>query len=161
MDAHTQHESKPPLENYEHNAWLRHERKGKGKQVIFTLPRPAAGADFVFTLDSDKHLYVLAVTGQLVTSAAIANRTVHFQFRDNAGNTLLDSPATQAQAAGATQRYNGFPAVSGSSFDNSQILPLPDDYFLFPNWIVRSLTTNIDAGDQWQNVVVSGLVWFD
>lgn len=116
---------------------------------------PAAGADFTFTVPGDRALRIISVTAQLVTSAAVANRGPALVIAAPEGTVItVEQPAVIT--AGLTTTVCWGDGVSGdaASLVNNRLTAGIGSYVLPPGYTIASATGAIDAGDQWQNVLV-------
>lgn len=121
-----------------------------------TVANPAAGADWVWTVPSSTAWQIQSIRAQLVTSAAVANRTPVLRVTDTAGNIVLDAPATAAQAASATVVYEWVAGVPDQALTGGDLqLELPTGLTLEANWTVQTVTAGIQAGDQWSLIVIA------
>jgi hypothetical protein len=122
------------------------------------VTQPAAGADFTLTVpDAGQVWEIVAVRARFVTSAAVANRFLTFNVKDAAGNIVFQTAFGTAVTASITEGVvlsQMFASVSGD-VSNTKIvtLPLPEGPYL-PRWTINSVTTAIDTGDQWSQIVV-------
>jgi len=133
--------------------------QGSGVPVSLQQANPAPGADWTFTIPTANRLLVQSISAQLVTSVAVANRQPHFQEADAAGHVLWDVAASAVQAASITVRYSLAGGVTGAVNDNSAIVPIPQVAQLLQGWTIKSVTTAIQAADQWQNIWVNAIEW--
>jgi hypothetical protein len=140
---------------------LRSSLDGPGLLGIATGSDPAAGAEISLTVPTNVRYRLIFARFSLVTDATVADRRVHVQVDD--GNTLLlELAAADVQAAGLTRNYNcaidGFArAAQGSEI----FLPLPADLLLFQAWRFRTLTTNLQAGDNFSVVRLITEEWIE
>jgi hypothetical protein len=108
----------------------------------------AAGSEISETITAlTKGLY--AVRFRLVTSATVATRTVSLVI-DDGTNILWQKVAGATQAASLTRDYVFTRGVTdGVAFDanNQIVMSLPNDFPILPNFRIRTITTNIQAGD--------------
>jgi hypothetical protein len=128
---------------------------GTGAIFTYQVSNPAAGADWTFTTNSGLRLLIVSLSAQLVTAVAVANRVPHLQVRDANTNIVFDVAASSAQAASLTTRYSWLPGVQPTINDGSAIAPIPEPLILFTGWQLRTVTTAIQAADQWQNVAIA------
>ncbi|HLJ76893.1 MAG TPA: hypothetical protein VKT75_05745 [Acidobacteriaceae bacterium] len=122
---------------------------GMGAVIDVTGTTPGAGAEINETIPTNAQWRLKLISFTLVTAVAVANRTVSLVIDDGA-NILYQVPALAVQAASLTVRY--------SAGDNSQnltttngiaTLALPNDFRMAQNWRIRTLTTNLQAADQY------------
>lgn len=120
---------------------------------IVTVTQPAAGADWTTTLANGGS--VGSIVAQFVTSAVVANRFPAFQILDNGGHVLWSVQTPTAQAAGITHTYGAGPGVGMNATGSTVMLPLPSGLVVPAGGIVKSVTTALDAGDQWSAIVLT------
>lgn len=123
-----------------------------GRGWVFTLTQaaPAAGAEIVVTVPAGEQWILRALRASLTASVAVANRQPTLAIDDGAGNLSVSVTAGNSQAAGTTNTYNWFPgaplqAVSATVF----FLTMPPELRLPPGSLIKSVTANIQAADQW------------
>lgn len=113
---------------------------------------PAAGIEASFTVPQGQGILFKGFRIRLVTSAVVANRIPILTIADDNGNTVLEFPASAAQAASLTVDYNfiadlGYAmaaAVGGKlTVGIAPLLYLPD------GWTIKTVTQLIDAGDNY------------
>lgn len=73
-----------------------------GWQEPIYIPDPAAGTAFSHTVDGRYYERLLAVTFNLVTSAAVANRFAELFLMDNDGRNITAVPCSGTVVAGTT-----------------------------------------------------------
>lgn len=125
--------------------------QGSGFPNKLLAGNPAAGADISQSVTTFQRWLLQAFTAQLTTSAAVANRNVHIQITDGTGNVFWDCAASAVQAASTTVRYSACGGVQPTFADASAIISLPDVMLLQQGWQIKTVTTLIQAGDQWAN----------
>jgi hypothetical protein len=128
---------------------------GRGNFQISTLGTPAAGVDFSQQVAAGEQWILRGLHAQLVTSAAAANRVPHFQVTDGAGNIAVDVSSLVNQAASLTFNYGAFNGGQNQSFDSLVQMPLPFELRCQPGYIIKSLTTAIQAADQWSQIIMT------
>lgn len=137
-------------------------RKGHNAIVeyrVITLAKPAAGADFLAKVPTPAQWRVQCMAAQLTTSAAIANRVPHLVITDGQGNTVYNFPPPGNQVQGTVGIYSAGTTVVSAQVDGATVWVLPFPMKLLQGWTIGSLTTAIDAGDQWANVVLHVKEW--
>ena len=118
---------------------------------------PAAGADFsVQVPDGGYPWQLVAVRAQLVTSAVVVNRFAAAVVKDAAGTELYRVGFGTALVASTTYIITLSPFVGSVQGDvtntKTVTFPVPDAPYL-PRFSVGTITTAIDAGDAYSNVV--------
>jgi len=138
---------------------------GQGALTTYTPANPAAGADFTFTFSASYRVQVLSVYYQLVTSSGVANRASALTLATGSTN-WTQSVASAVQAASITGTYNFMPgtgsaySVAPSATTLVQVAPLAALIQSGQEGSkVFSTTTNIQAGDQIQNIAIRCLYW--
>jgi len=132
------------------------------RYVQGSLANPAAGADLHDIPNYGDTFRLLTLRAKLVTSATVANRYPHFQFVSPSGAVIHEAVPQAAQVASAAIYYD-LVGGSGSANEGSAVnddvssLALPD--FWFPaGTIVKTVTTNIQVADTWEEIYWSALV---
>lgn len=121
--------------------------------IVAQAGNPAAGNDWAVGEASSKQL--VAVFAQLVTSAVVANRLPSLKIQDGAGRVAAQIPASSVQAASLTETYVwavGMPFASGQ---NVNLVPLPGGVAVGNGWIISTVTTALQAADQWSNIFIT------
>lgn len=122
-------------------------RYGVPERVVGAIP--AAGADFTQAIDGQFYARLNTVFVRLVTSAAVANRQVVLEYRDQGNNRWSVTGASAAQTAGTTVDYyfSCFRPEEKTALDGTTVLPL-DPLILLPTDNFRVHVALMDAGDQ-------------
>jgi hypothetical protein len=122
---------------------------GNGGVNDVTGTLPGAGAEISETVPTNAVWQLKSFTFKLTTSATVANRIPHLII-DDGTNILLDSPAPSVLAASLTNRYvTGDNAIAAAAIDATQWLQSVAAMRLLPGYRIRTLTTNLQAGDQY------------
>jgi hypothetical protein len=129
------------------------------EQRIITLAQPALGADWSAAVPATARWRVNALQAQLTTSAAVANRIPHIVITDGQGHNVYNMPAPTNQVAASAVQYSAGATVVTAFFDSAAVLALPYPLKLLQNWTIASLTTGIQAADQWANIVLYVKEW--
>lgn len=112
-------------------------------------PLPALGADFTVTVPAGKVWRPISVLFSLVTSAVVGNRTQELAFQNPQGATFVLVHYNVQQAASLTKTYVAAPlGVLLPDLNNIIATSFPALVFLFPGFLIKSVTAGIDAGDQ-------------
>jgi len=120
---------------------------------VFTIPAPAAGADWSFSPPSGAFAVIHSLRMQLITSAVVANRGVRLIVSQDA-TEYFRTVARGTQAASLTQIYTGFKGFDGPNIVAITVpisLP-PDGLWLPQGHVLSSSTSNIDVGDQFSAI---------
>jgi len=124
------------------------------------LPAPAAGTDWTTTVPAGVLWELLMVQYEITTSAAVANRNLRVEVRDENGNGVQRYVTGASVTATQTVRAN-FGAGIGTNTGvagTPGMLPTPPPVLL-PQWTLRSLVQAIDAGDQLGFVALTVREW--
>lgn len=122
---------------------------------------PGAGAEWIFTVPPFMRVQIKSVSAILTTSAAVANRNVSLVMDDGA-NIYAAIPSGFSQAASLVDRYTGMDGASAPTlFDGKVCIPIPSTLIMIAGHRLRSLTTGIDAADQWTAPFLMGNIWLD
>lgn len=122
---------------------------GAGVLRSITGTTPAAGADINEVVPANRRWNLLALSANLATSAAVANRAA-FAVIDDGANRFEVGPAFTVQAASLNFGYaflNGpiNAAPIGGNVPLALTLPIP----LKSGFRIKTSTNNLQAGDQW------------
>lgn len=110
---------------------------------------PAAGAEVSESVPTNARWRLRSLRVPLVTSAVVANRRPHLVVDDGA-TILFDFAAGDTQAASLTRNYNSGPdGFARVAQDNEIYIPSHYQLMLFQGWRVRTVTTALDAGDNY------------
>lgn len=125
---------------------------GSGLMRLVTVAAPGAGADFVVTVPAGRHWKLLGVEASLAASAAVASRSPNGVIDDGAANPFR-IPGNILITATQTIFVNFLQGGAGASSSGlADIIPLPFGLRMLPGWRFSSITTNLQAGDQWSAV---------
>lgn len=122
---------------------------------------PAAGAESITTVPAGEEWTLDSWAANLTTNATVANRVIQLIIDDGAGNNIFQTTGNVAQAASLQILYQGDAGATenttvrtGNPFNYLQ-LEFPLGMVLKAGWRIRTLTTNIQAGDQWSGAEVT------
>lgn len=127
--------------------------EGRGNMRVIQGNTPAAGVEISDTVPLGVHWIVRAVEFQLVASATVATRLPALLVDDGANVIWRGLPGTSV-TAGQTflcSYANGNTVFSNAS--NTFIAPFPAEFRIRPGFRLRTLTTAIQAGDQFSAIV--------
>ena len=135
---------------------------GPGLLITYAPANPAAGSDFTITLQAGARQWVHSLTAQLVTSATAATRIPYMSVLDAAGNVLWQIAPTAGQAASLTYQYDIGEALTLSADVNAdKVMPWPEEVYLYGAAQLKSSTSSIQAGDQWQAIRAQVEQWWE
>jgi hypothetical protein len=123
-------------------------------EVTLNAGNQAVGAEAIVRAIIPEQWNVISIIFQLVTSAAVANREVRFQIVDVA-TELYRAASNFVQPASTTHVYvvSQLP-IAGLLGTNLHHIPIPNLWGNGSNFNYQTLTTLLQAGDQYQNIVV-------
>jgi hypothetical protein len=123
--------------------------EGAGVLRSVTGTDPAAGVEINETVPTNARWRIHGFTAQLVTSAVVASREMALILDDGA-NVFVRVPAGAGQTASLTRLYSAFYAAQRNTLliDTTINFPLPR-LDLQGGHRIRTITTAIDAGDNW------------
>jgi hypothetical protein len=116
---------------------------------LVTGTNPAAGVEISEAVPTGGNQRLKAIIATLVTDATVANREPALVL-DNGSSIFARVPAGQNQAASLTRTYCWFPGAQAQALasDLTVVASIPD-VLLDAAWRLRTITTNIQAGDDW------------
>lgn len=126
---------------------------------------PAAGADFVFNSANNQRIKIRSVLIPFVASAAVANRQVEIEILHNT-NIVMRLSAPANITAGQTAFVNLLPLDPYVGIlTNDFIIPIPLELafggFTGGVGTLQSVTTGIQAGDQWGSLNMLVEEWLE
>lgn len=123
-------------------------RPSGGRLTYITGSNPAAGAEILETVPAGRLWKIIAMRFQLVAAAAAASRRVHVVFTDGSSD-LLDCFSSVDQIISETKNYSvgGFGAVPDETDDNDILIAMPPNIMLPQGAEIKTITTNLNAGD--------------
>ena len=121
---------------------------------------PAAGSEVLMTTDNNVLNRIRSVVVVLDTDATVANRRVHLQITDSADNVIYEHFPSIDQAANTIYRYvfTSTPHVADEFDNNCIVCAIPNNISLSTGMKIKTLTTNIQAGDQFTSAKAWGEV---
>jgi hypothetical protein len=123
---------------------------------------PAAGADLQITVPTAARWRLVCFRATLTTSVAVANRLVSLTVDDGA-TVYFESPSGISLAASLSNIYNfsdssGYMTAAGFAKSNG---PIASNLFLTGGHRINTLTTAIQAADQWSSAQFQVVEWQD
>lgn len=129
--------------------------EGPGFRISRQQANPAAGADWVFTCQANQRFNLVSLSAVLTASATVANRQVEL-IVDDSVDILWRTSATANVTAGQVVTFSACPVnTSAGVITTDQTLVYPPGLILAPTWRIRTLTTGIQAGDQWSAIFLN------
>lgn len=120
------------------------------EQAVTATADPAAGAEISYTVAAGSKIALFSAAVSLVASADVANRRARITIDDGA-TVLYAGIAGTDQTAGQTVRYV-FGSAGSGLIVGSAIAQVPwgsAPILLLPGWRIKTVTTNIQAADDW------------
>jgi hypothetical protein len=134
---------------------------GAGTWRIVLGTAPAAGAEIVETVPANRRWQLEAFRFKLTASAVVANRTPVL-FIDDGVNIVWETENPTAITATQVATYNAGAGVQNGTLVAPDFqLALPETLVLPAGARIRTLTGNIQAGDQYAAPVYNVAEWFD
>jgi hypothetical protein len=123
---------------------------------IIRATQPAAGADWTQTVPGQSTWALVSVCAQLVTSSAVANRVPVLKVTDGT-NTIAQIPEPVSLTASLTTTVTWMAdgATTSTAITGASVIVNTPKLILPPGFVLSSVTSLIDTGDQWQNVNVT------
>lgn len=120
---------------------------------IITVASPAVATEISIPAPGQGLWRVISLAFRLVTDANVANRAVQL-FADDGTNVWWRASAAAVQAAGTTVDHGAFAGAATSTLTGTvATLALPSEgLWLEPGWRLRTITANIQAGDQYSAI---------
>lgn len=127
--------------------------------VTSALANPAPGVDATWTVPAGQTWEIQAVSGKLVTSAAVASRRVGTIC--NTGTSFFGYAYTDlTQVASVTRSYWFFRTADEFATLDFGNIQLPLAPVLLPaGYVFSILSENLDVADQWSSLVISYRVY--
>lgn len=122
---------------------------GQGNLRSITGTNPAAGAEISETVPANVRWRPVAIEAVFVASAAVANRRISLRLDDGA-NEYYKVEASADVTAGQTRTFSMWATFGPSAANNVTFyLPLPGNLILPAGHRIRTVTSNLDVGDDW------------
>ncbi len=124
-------------------------QQGRGNIRAIVGTDPAAGAEISESVPAQTRWRLIAIFAQLTTSITVATRTVSWVLDDGV-NTYWRAISFGTQGASLTQSYEaGTFGSSGIQGNTLSMEGLPYPCWMTSTFRIRTLTTNLQAGDNW------------
>lgn len=133
--------------------------EGPGRLTRLASATPSAGAEIGLTVTDGTRSKPITMSFELTTDANAANRRVHMEIVD--GTSIVGRmPADAVQVASDTRRYTACAgAFRKTGAGGASLITMPIDLVLGPNDTLRTVTTNLQAGDQFTNAQLYLETW--
>ncbi len=122
---------------------------------------PAAGAEWTRTVGSYQYWEILALHFTLTTSADVANRRPAIKIAGVA-TTYLTIPTPATITASKAYKINCYKGAIGTDDQIGliQTVPLPDKLVLGPGAVISTVTTGIQAADQYSDILFTANIFY-
>jgi len=139
-----------------------HPTEGPGYPLVIHPADMGGGIDLSISQAAQDRWRIQSIKADLVTSAAVATRTVRILVMDNAGNIFWKMAANATQAASLTYTYN-FSSTSGATLTDPTMIyvPLPAGLVISRASALLTSTINLQGADQWKNIYIGVEAWLD
>src|SRR5260370_20302352 len=125
---------------------------GAGTLRTITGTTPAAGAEILETVPTSARWSLFTFKASLASNATVINRAPQFIIDDGA-NILFDSIGITNQPAASVDTYMFTTVIPSQAFTaGAQPVGIQLPFPLKQGFRIRSLTGNLQAGDQWNAV---------
>lgn len=128
---------------------------GAGLTAATTVANPAAGADWAYTVPAGVQQTLISVRAVLTTSATVANRFPVLRITSPTAQILADVSALAAETATSTVTYVWMAGAPANNVNNVQQMALPTGLRLLPGSTIQTITSGIQAGDQWSAITIT------
>jgi hypothetical protein len=125
------------------------------------IATPAAAADWSVSISSTDAVRVISISGQLVTSATVANRIPGLKITSQDNVAVYRGVSNVAQAASLTDFWTWDCNMSGPGYAglyaasaSINVNPMPDLWLPY-QWKISVTTFGLSAGDQWSGLYVT------
>lgn len=128
---------------------------GTGEPTVLVGTDPAVNTEISQTVPAGFVWRLVAIRFSLQTDANVANRSVSLNIDDGTANIPIALPASAVQAASLGVFYQGVAnGVTAAVVGIQQIGLPPGGVLMLPGWRVRTVTSLIQAGDNYSAPVL-------
>ena len=136
-------------------------RPGGGFVVSVDSADPAAGAELQLEVPTGQIWHPISINFTLVAGAAAASRRVHLVFNLlNSGQINCFSDIDQLISESRVYSCAAFPTLPDRLDDNDILLPIPGNLFLLGGTTIDTVTTALNALDNFGVMTVLTERWF-
>jgi len=125
---------------------------GPGNKRVVSVTNPSAGADWSRTGQSFAVWEIEYFNAVLTTSAVPGNRNVQLELTDGTTVTWVGNPSGSIPAS-TTANVSGSPLnVTSTVIATNIFVPFPARTYMTSADVVKVVTVNLDAADQWSAI---------
>lgn len=137
-------------------------RESPGRIIVLTPTGGTPGTEWAFTISGNAALRPMAVSAILTTNATVANRSVEFTIEETGGGIIARLPFETAQTASLAWQYTATLGANHieDTVTGSMLQALPG-ILMSTDYVIRSAVTNLQAGDDWSEILATGERWND
>lgn len=134
----------------------------QGRILLLTPAAPVAGADIVIAMPAGVRWRLKSFQAELTVDAIVATRVVELIIVVT-GYELLRITTTRAQNASLTyvHAWHEGEAAQAVSGQLCRVGSLPKSYLINNSAVISTDTVNLQAGDQWDKVVMVVEEWIE
>ena len=127
---------------------------GRGQIQLVAVGNPAAGADWVYTVPAGAHQIVRSVSALFTAAVAVANRFPVLTVDNGIAAVVAEVPATAVIVAATAIQLTWAPGLNQLNVNSVQTMGSPIELRALGGWRVKTVTSGIQAADQWSGIVV-------
>lgn len=117
------------------------------------------GNPFTITVSTGVRWGVFALSFDFVASGVAANRFVRVVLLDTGGNFIAAYPLNSVIIAGETWHVTCGPDLQAMNLNHRATVAIPQDMIVAGGWKFTLAADNMDAGDQFKNIVIAAEEW--
>lgn len=134
--------------------------EGPGRLRTVAVSNPGAGADWSLTVPTNGQWRISSLNAQLAIANAGVARIVRIQILGAGGQLVWQSAAQQTGAINTTVQVSAAPGQVTTVVDTTTLnIAIPGLTLMNGTHVIRTSTSNINAGDQWSNIAVQVEEW--
>jgi hypothetical protein len=137
---------------------------GAGFPYTLAVANPGAGSDFTLSIPVNTLWQLTGIIATLTTSAGVANRQTQFSLKAGTGSVTMLTGLSPVMTAGLIYNFVVSPTVN-PSMNNQPVaqfnwyLTQPFPFPMSAGGGIQSITTGIQAGDQWSGIGFNVTEW--
>jgi len=138
---------------------IRSSLDGRGRVGGFAVGSPAVGTDWSYTLLTGQYWRLMGLRARLVADATAVTRLAQLEIEPGGFAAILSRPTFTHTASLTCDYVGGDYGVRTGTGETVSIWVIPGDIRLRAGNVVRVVTTNLQAGDQWSLVSIAAEEW--